>query len=258
MMIFLRVLLLRFRALTSPAPSVSPSFSVLHTSSALNSGDDGTLFVHVDTAENNADTPFEFTEENRRRAEAVLSAYPEGHRRAGVIPLLDLAQRQNGGWLPLAAMHHVADVVGMPRMRVYEVATFYTMFHRNPVGRHRIQASIYRRLTLPRLDDESTPILLPTSNTVQVCTTTPCWLRGSDQIVEACKRAAGVDVGGTTKDRMFTLTEVECLGACVNAPLMQVKNIYIVPTVKSQYNESQHNDKSQCNNTFAAYQFFMQ
>ncbi len=99
------------------------------------------LFVHRDSAENNEDTPFEFSSENRRRADAILSIYPDGHKRAAVIPLLDLAQRQNGGWLPIAAMHHVAEVIGMPRMRVYEVATFYTMFNRNPVGKNFIQVS---------------------------------------------------------------------------------------------------------------------
>ena len=158
------------------------------------------LFVHRDSPENNEDTPFKFTQENRARADAIMSIYPDGHKRAAVIPLLDLAQRQNGGWLPIAAMHHVAEVIGMPRMRVYEVATFYTMFMRNPVGKYH----------------------------VQVCTTTPFWLRGSDEILEACKKNMGVGVGGTTGDKMFTLSEVECLGACVNAPMVQVSIIYEV------------------------------
>jgi NADH dehydrogenase (ubiquinone) flavoprotein 2 len=91
-------------------------------------------------------------------------------------------------------MHHVAEVIGMPRMRVYEVATFYTMFIRQPVGKYH----------------------------VQICTTTPCWLRGSDEILEACKKNMGVGVGETSKDKLFTLGEVECLGACVNAPMFQV------------------------------------
>merc|ERR1712080_210393 len=129
------------------------------------SGGDG-IFVHRDTPENNADTPFVFTKENKARADAILAIYPDGHKRAAVIPLLDLAQRQNGGWLPISAMHHVAEVIGMPRMRVYEVATFYTMFMRNPTGKYH----------------------------VQVCTTTPCWLRGSDEILEACKKNMGIGV----------------------------------------------------------------
>lgn len=151
------------------------------------------LFVHRDTPDNNEHTPFEFDPENRARAEAIMSIYPEGHKRAAVIPLLDLAQRQNGGWLPISAMHHVAKVIGMPRMRVYEVATFYTMFIRKPVGKYH----------------------------VQVCTTTPCWLRGSDEILEACKRKI---TPGT--EQLFTLSEVECLGACVNAPMVQINDNY--------------------------------
>jgi len=156
------------------------------------------IFVHRDTPENNADTPFEFTADNKTRAEAIMSIYPDGHKRAAVIPLLDLAQRQNGGWLPIAAMHHVAEFIGMPRMRVYEVATFYTMFMRNPVGKYH----------------------------VEVCTTTPCWLRGSDEIMAACEENLGIKKGHTTEDKMFTITEVECAGACVNAPMLAINNNY--------------------------------
>ena len=165
----------------------------LQTTAKNNGG--GGLVVHRDTPENNPDIPFIFTEENKARADAILSIYPDGHKRAAVIPLLDLAQRQNGGWLPISAMHHVAEVIGMPRMRVYEVATFYTMFMRNPTGKYH----------------------------VQVCTTTPCWLRGSDEILEACKKNMGIGVGEMSKDKLFTLSEVECLGACVNAPMVQVR-----------------------------------
>merc|ERR1712029_714981 len=146
----------------------------------------------------NPNIKFEFNEENKKRAEVIMKNYPEGHTRAAVIPLLDLAQRQAGGWLPISAMHHVAEVIGMPRMRVYEVATFYTMFMRNPTGKHHIQ----------------------------VCTTTPCWLRGSDEILNTIKTNLGISVGETTKDNMFTLSEVECLGACVNAPMVQINDDY--------------------------------
>jgi len=167
------------------------------STTAARAGGDG-LQVHRDTPENNIDTPFVFNEENVARTAAIMSIYPEGHRRAAVIPLLDLAQRQNGGWLPISAMHHVADVIGMPRMRVYEVATFYTMFMRNPVGKYH----------------------------VQICTTTPCWLRGSDEILAAIKQNLGIGVGEMTKDKLFTLSEVECLGACVNAPMVQINDDY--------------------------------
>jgi len=153
---------------------------------------------HRDTNENNSETPFEFSEVNKNRADAIMEIYPEGHKRAAVIPLLDLAQRQNGGWLPISAMHHVAEFIGMPRMRVYEVATFYTMFMRNPVGKYH----------------------------VQICTTTPCWLRGSDEILEAIKANLNIKVGETSEDKMFTLSEVECLGACVNAPMVQINDDY--------------------------------
>ncbi|CAH0390543.1 unnamed protein product [Bemisia tabaci] len=155
------------------------------------------LFVHRDSKEDNLDVNFEFTPENRKRADAIISIYPEGHQRAAVIPLLDLAQRQYG-WLPISAMHHVADLLNMPKMRVYEVATFYTMFIRKPIGKFH----------------------------VQVCTTTPCWLRGSDEIVDCIRKKIGADVGGTSKDGLFTLSEVECLGACVNAPMVQINDDY--------------------------------
>jgi len=168
----------------------------LSTGTVARGGD--TLVVHRDTAANNAETPFEFTAENKARADAIMAIYPDGHKRAAVIPLLDLAQRQVGGWLPITAMHHVAEVIGMPRMRVYEVATFYTMFMRNPVGKYH----------------------------VQVCTTTPCWLRGSDEIMAACKENLGIGVGGMTDDKLFTISEVECLGACVNAPMIQINDDY--------------------------------
>jgi len=139
---------------------------------------------------------FEFTVENRERATVHIAKYPPGLQASAVLPLLDLAQRQSGGWLPLAAMHHVADLLEMPRIRVYEVATFYTMLNLRPVGRYLLQA----------------------------CTTTPCWLRGSDAVVAACEKKLGIGVGGTSADGLFTLVEVECLGACVNAPILQVND----------------------------------
>lgn len=157
------------------------------------------LFIHRHTADNNPDTPFEFSQENLKRADVIINNYPEGHQAAAVIPLLDLAQRQHG-WVPLSAMHAVADLLKMPRMRVYEVATFYTMFNREPVGKYFIQ----------------------------ICTTTPCMLGGvgSDVILECIKKNLGIDVGETTKDGKFSLLEVECLGACVNAPMVQINDNY--------------------------------
>jgi NADH-quinone oxidoreductase E subunit len=141
---------------------------------------------------------FEFTPEYRARAERILAKYPPDRRRSGMLPLLDLAQRQHGGWLPRAAMDYVADMVGVPHIKAYEVATFYSMYNLKPVGAHL----------------------------VQVCTNLPCWLRGSDGIGDACKKKLGVEYGETTADGKFTLLEVECLGACVNAPMIQIGDEY--------------------------------
>ncbi len=141
---------------------------------------------------------FEFSPESRDAADAFIAKYPKGRQESAVMPLLDLAQRQHDGWLPRAAMDYVAEYLAMPPIRVYEVATFYTMYNLEPVGR----------------------------NHVQVCTNLPCWLRGSDAIVEACKRTLGLEFGGTTEDGLFTLSEMECLGACVNAPMMQINDDY--------------------------------
>ncbi|GIY52156.1 NADH dehydrogenase flavoprotein 2, mitochondrial [Caerostris darwini] len=170
------------------------SFAQINTSSIFASDK---LFVHRDTDQNNPDIPFEFSPENLKRAESIISIYPEGHEAAAVIPLLDLAQRQFG-WLPLSAMNYVADFLKMPPMRVYEVATFYTMFNREPTGKYH----------------------------VQVCTTTPCMLRGAVDVAARCKKNLGIGIGGMTKDGMFTLSEVECLGACVNAPMIQINDNY--------------------------------
>ena len=141
---------------------------------------------------------FEFTPENAAQAELVIARYPDGRQQSAVMPLLDLAQRQNGGWLPRAAIEYIADFLAMPRIRAQEVATFYTMYHLKPVGKH----------------------------VVGVCTTTPCWLRGSDAVLAACRDSLGIDVGETTEEGLFTLSEVECLGACCNAPMMQIGDAY--------------------------------
>ncbi|KAJ8939037.1 hypothetical protein NQ318_012635 [Aromia moschata] len=177
----------------------------LQTSTALQHE---SLFNHRDTPEDNPDVPFEFTPENKKRAEAILAIYPEGHKRAAMIPLLDLAQRQYG-WLPISAMHKVAEILNLPRMRVYEVATFYTMFMRKPTGKYH----------------------------VQICTTTPCWLRGSDEILDAIKKNLKVEVGETTSDGMWMLSEVECLGACVNAPMVQINDDYYEDLTVDSTNE---------------------
>jgi len=141
---------------------------------------------------------FEFSAENMEKAKAFIARYPEGRQRSAVMPLLDLAQRQNGGWLPDGAVDVIAGILGMAPIRVLEVATFYSMYKLKPVGKHQIN----------------------------VCTTTPCWLRGSDEVVHACRKSLGIEVGETTADGEFTLAEVECAGACVNAPVVEIGDEY--------------------------------
>jgi NADH-quinone oxidoreductase subunit E len=136
---------------------------------------------------------FAFTPANVEWAQKQIAKYPAGRQQSAVIPLLWRAQEQNGGWLPEAAIRYVADMLGMAYIRVYEIATFYTMFNLAPVGRYY----------------------------VQVCGTTPCWLRGADGIKDTCRKLIG-EPGHVTPDGMFSWTEVECLGACVNAPMVLI------------------------------------
>uniref|UniRef100_A0A3B3ZHY5 NADH dehydrogenase [ubiquinone] flavoprotein 2, mitochondrial n=2 Tax=Periophthalmus magnuspinnatus TaxID=409849 RepID=A0A3B3ZHY5_9GOBI len=182
-------------ALRSAVSQTARQVRGLHRSAARAGA--GGIFVHRDTPDNNPNTPFEFTEENKKRIEAIISNYPHGHKQAATIPVLDLAQRQHG-WLPISAMNKVAEVLEIPPMRVYEVATFYTMFLRQPVGKYFIQ----------------------------ICTTTPCMLCNSDSILETIQNKLGIKPGETTADKLFTLLEVECLGACVNAPMVQINDNY--------------------------------
>ncbi len=142
--------------------------------------------------------PFEFDTDNLQSAKRHIARYPGGRQQSAVMPLLDLAQRQNGGWLPGGAVEAIAAMLEMAPIRVLEVVSFYTMYNRAPVGAHQ----------------------------VNVCTTTPCWLRGSDGIVAACEKSLGIKLGETTPDEQFSLREVECLGACVNAPMAQIGDDY--------------------------------
>ena len=144
---------------------------------------------------------FAWTKDNAARVKELISHYPDGRQQSAVMGLLDLAQRQIGaetdtqGWLPIPVMEFIARELGMPYIRVFEVATFYTMYNLAPVGKYH----------------------------VQVCGTTPCMLRGSDDVLAACKNK-GLVKGKTTPDGLFTLTEVECLGACSNAPMVQIND----------------------------------
>ncbi|RKF23267.1 NAD(P)H-dependent oxidoreductase subunit E [Altericroceibacterium spongiae] len=144
---------------------------------------------------------FAWTPENAEQAKKVVARYPEGRQKSAVMPLLDLAQRQVGaetdtqGWLPLPVMEYIAGYLDMPIIRVLEVATFYTMYNLAPVGKFH----------------------------VQVCGTTPCMLRGSDDILDACYKR-GMKQGHTTEDGLWTLTEVECMGNCATAPMVQIND----------------------------------
>lgn len=143
-------------------------------------------------------TGFSWTPENEATAQKHIAKYPEGRQQSAVMPLLDIAQRQNGGHLTIEIMEYIADYLDMAPIKVQEVATFYTMYNHKPVGKHH----------------------------VQVCGTTPCWLRGSDDIIATCKSKLGIGMGETTADGQFTLSEVECAGACVNAPVVAINDDY--------------------------------
>ena len=148
---------------------------------------------------------FAFNKANLKEIAKVIARYPKGKQKSAIMPLLDLAQRQmadankkGGGWIPRAAMNEIARILDVSEMQVYEVATFYTMYNLRPVGKYNIQC----------------------------CTTTPCWLRGSTDLVKTCEKKLGIKMGQTTDDMQFTLTEVECMGACVNAPMVQINDDY--------------------------------
>jgi NADH-quinone oxidoreductase E subunit len=139
---------------------------------------------------------FTFNKNSIEKAEEIIAKYPASRQKSAMLPLLELAQRQNGGWLSTAAIECVATYISEPFMRAYEVATFYTMFNLKPVGKYHIQ----------------------------LCGTTPCWLMGSDEIMRACEEHAKTKCGETSDDNLFTISEVECLGACRNAPVIQIND----------------------------------
>jgi len=139
---------------------------------------------------------FKFNDESLAKAKEIIARYPEGRQQSAVIALLDLGQRQNNGHCSEGVIAAVSELLDMPRIRVTEVASFYTMINKKPVGKYHLQC----------------------------CTTTPCWLRGSAEVVDAIRKHLGIDIGETTKDGMFSMVEVECLGGCVNAPIVQVND----------------------------------
>ncbi len=141
---------------------------------------------------------FEWSPENFKRISEIIKKYPSNRIQSAVIPLLDLAQRQNNGWLSKNSMEKVAETLSMSYIRVLEVATFYSMFNLEPIGK----------------------------NFVQICRTTPCWLRGSDKLSKVARDVCQSNLGETSVDEIFTVVEVECLGACCNAPMVQINDEY--------------------------------
>ena len=153
------------------------------------------MSIDARIADNQPDS-FAFTKENEAEIKRIVAKYPKGRQASAVMPLLDLAQRQHDNWIPMKAIELIAKKLDMAEIRVLEVATFYTMFNLKPVGTYFLQA----------------------------CTTTPCWLRGSDNMMRCIKDRYGISSGETSTCGRFTLLEVECLGACVNAPILQVND----------------------------------
>ena len=162
---------------------------------------------------------FEWSQENFNKAEKIIKKYPLKKQQSAVIPLLDLAQRQNKGWLNKNTIEKVAETLSMSVIRVLEVATFYSMFNLEPVG----------------------------NNYIQICRTTPCWLRGSNKLTEIAKEVTGCNLGETSQDKEFTIVEVECLGACCNAPMIQINDDYYEDLNEKNFREILVNLKNKKN-----------
>lgn len=163
----------------------------------------------INTVVNEEKDFFDWSDESFVKAKKIIQNYPLGRQQSAVIPLLDLAQKQNKGWLNKKALEKVAETLSMSFIRVLEVATFYSMFNLEPIGR----------------------------NFVQICRTTPCWLRGSDKLTKVAKEISGCDLGENSIDGDFTVIEVECLGACANAPMVQINDSYYEDLDENNFKE---------------------
>ena len=141
---------------------------------------------------------FNFSSENLTKAKKIIKMYPSNFKESSIMPLLSIAQEQNHGWLPKKAIEYVSNFIEVPEIKVLEIATFYSMYNLSPVGKFHIE----------------------------VCTTTPCMLRGSDHMLDLCKKKFGLEIGEITEDGLFSLGRVECLGACVNAPVVKINENY--------------------------------
>ena len=162
---------------------------------------------------------FSFDKENLVRAKEILKMYPKNFKESSIMPLLSLAQNQNNGWLPKKAIEYVSEFLEIPEIKVLELATFYSMYNLSPVGKFHIE----------------------------ICTTSPCMLRGSDEILLKLKKLTGVSIGDISKDCVFSLNKVECLGACVNAPVVKINENYYedlnLQSVEELINKLRNNKK---------------
>ena len=162
---------------------------------------------------------FKFTKLNLDKAMNIKKNYPSNYPESSIMPLLMLAQAQNNGWVPKKAIEYIANFLKVPEIKVLEIATFYTMYNLSPIGNYHIE----------------------------VCTTTPCMLRGSDDIVKACKKKIGINIGEVSEDKKFSLNRVECLGACVNAPVVKINENYYedlnLQSVEELINKLRNNKK---------------
>ncbi len=143
-------------------------------------------------------TSFSFNAKNLAKAKDIIKMYPSNFKESAIMPLLSIAQNQNNGWVPKKAIEYVSDLINVPEIKVLELATFYSMYNLSPVGKFHIE----------------------------VCTTSPCMLRGSDTMLNLCKKKLGISTGQITDDKVFSLGKVECLGACVNAPVVKINENY--------------------------------
>ena len=163
----------------------------------------------INIVSNHTSDKFKWSEKNILKIKNIIEKYPKGKQQSAVLPILDIAQRQNQGWLSKNAIEEVARTLSMSIIRVMEVVTFYSMFNLHPVGK----------------------------NFIQICRTTPCWLRGSNKLLDVARNVTGCKLGETSQDNKFTLVEVECLGACCNAPMVQINDNYYEDLDETSFND---------------------
>ena len=162
---------------------------------------------------------FSFNNFNLKKAKEIIKIYPANYKESSIMPLLSMAQSQNKGWVPKKAIEYISEFIGVSEIKVLELATFYSMYNLSPVGKFHIE----------------------------VCTTTPCMLRGSDSMLNLCKKKLGIDIGEISKDKKFSLGKVECLGACVNAPVVKINEDYYEDLNSQTFNKLINNLKENKN-----------